>query len=145
MAVPQEPLSCWWMYQQPQLSKVGLLREVSNSARFQAPLRHFIIWYCPLRSSLEDYIATKFWLTAINMTSLREVQKNSKAFVHTLEDGKGSVPKSTKHTEIPQGVRCSLTLAVTCTVFKSQDGSSFIFIDNSQALYLKIWSSGLVI
>lgn len=72
------------------------------------------------------------------MTCLREVQKNSKAFVHTLEKGKGSVPKSTKHIEIPQRVRYRLTFAVTCTIFKSQDGKSFIFIDNSQSLDLKI-------
>lgn len=103
------------------------------------PLCHILSYdYRSLWLSLEGYTDTKFWLTAIDVTCLREVLKNSKASVCTLEDGKVSVPKNTKHIEIPQRVRRRLTFAVTYTVFKSQDGSSFIFIDNSQALYLKI-------
>lgn len=73
--------------------------------------------FCSLWFSLDSYQI----LTVFHRHNLsRKVHKNSKTFVHILNDAKNSVSKPS----IPQRLRCRLTSAVTCSIFKAQDGTS---------------------
>lgn len=88
------------MQQQPQLSKMGTLREVSEVmpcilVNSSVPFCHILFYdYHSGQFSLEGYLVIKLWLTVTVMTCQREVRKNSKAFVQTSEDGKGSVSRA---------------------------------------------------